>query len=279
MASAPRRRPLPASLVWGAGIFAFVLFIAVAGPFLAPFDYDQMNILKRMQAPSAVHWFGTDEFGRDVFSRVLYGARLSIAMGIGATMISLAIGVPLGLIAGYYRGWPEEAIMRGVDVLISIPPIMLGLLILAVTTPSVWKSALAVGVIYVPIMVRLTRSVCLEVMGEEFVEAAKARGERGWYILFSEILPNAWPPIIVETALRVTFAIMLGAALSFLGLGVQPPASDWGLMIAEARPFIHQAPWIAVAPGIALVITVIAINLLGDGLREILDPRMKRDRL
>lgn len=276
---ARRSQPLPATFVWGAAIFAAIVLIAIAGPYLSPYPYDQMNIMKRLAPPDSVYWLGTDEFGRDVLSRVLHGAHLSLAMGIGATMMSITVGLPLGLIAGYYRGWPEETIMRSVDVLISVPPIMLGLLILAVTTPSVWKSALAVGLVYIPIMVRLTRGVTLEVIGEEFVEAAKARGERGWFILFSEVLPNAWPPIIVEAALRVTFAILLGAALSFLGLGVQPPASDWGLMIAEARPFIHQAPWIAIAPGVALVITVIAINLLGDGLREILDPRMKRGRL
>jgi peptide/nickel transport system permease protein len=168
--------------------------------------------------------------------------------------------------------------MRAVDVMISVPPVILGLLVLAVTTPDMWKTASAVGLVYVPIMVRLTRGVTLEIVGEEFIEAARARGEYDWYILFSEILPNAWPPIIVEAALRVTFAILLGAALSFLGLGVQPPASDWGLMISEARPFIYSAPWIGVAPGLALCITVIAINLVGDGLRERLDPRMVRGR-
>lgn len=272
-------RSWPAPLIWGAGLFGVVLLLTLVGAVWTPFRYDQMQIDQRFAAPSFEHWFGTDEFGRDVLSRVLRGAHLSLFMGISATFLSLAIGVPLGLFAGYFRGLREEVIMRGMDVMISVPPIMLGLLILAVTTPTIWKTAVAVGVIYVPIMVRLTRSVTLELTGQEFIEAARARGERHWYILFVEILPNAWPPIIVEAALRVTFAILLGTALSFLGLGVQPPASDWGLMIAEGRPFLHQAPWIALAPGIALVITVIAINLLGDGLREMLDPRMKREQL
>jgi peptide/nickel transport system permease protein len=209
---------------------------------------------------------------------MLVGGRLSLVMGIGATLLSMLIGVPLGLIAGYFRGNLEEIIMRSVDVFMSIPPILLGLLILAVTPPSLWKTSVAVGIIYVPIMVRLTRSVTLDVSGEEFVQAARARGDRAYYILGLEILPNAWPPIIVEGAMRVTFAIMIGAALSFLGLGVQPPSSDWGLMIAEARPFIHSAPWIGLAPGIALSITIIGINLLGDGLRHMLDPRMKPQR-
>lgn len=268
----------PASLVAGASVFALIAACALFGPALAPFPYDEMNIVTRFQSPGTTHWFGTDEYGRDVLSRLLYGARLSLLMGIGATLVSLAIGVPLGLAAGYYRGRVDEIIMRLVDLLISVPPILMGLLILSMTPPNPWKTAFAVGIIYVPIMVRLTRGVTLEIAAEEFVLAARARGERGWYILGAEILPNAWPPIIVESALRVTFAIMLGAALSFLGLGVQPPASDWGLMIAEARPFIAEAPWVAIAPGIVLCIAVIAVNLIGDGLREILDPRLKRGR-
>lgn len=273
-----RRRPWPASLKWGVAGFAIVAAFAILGAFWTPYPYDEMQIMQRFAPPSAAHWFGTDEFGRDVLSRVMAGAHLSLFMGLAATAISLLVGVPLGLFAGYFRGWREEVIMRAVDVMISIPPIMLGLLILAVTTPSILKTAAAVGLIYVPIIVRLTRSVTLELSAQEFIEAARSRGERGWYVLFVEILPNAWPPIIVEAALRVTFAILLGAALSFLGLGVQPPASDWGLMIAEGRPFLSQAPWIAVAPGIVLVLTVIAINLFGDGLRERLDPRMRRAR-
>ena len=252
--------------------------MAFFGPVLAPFPYDAMDIMARFQPPGAVHWFGTDEFGRDVLSRLLFGARLSLLMGIGATLVSLAIGVPLGLAAGYYRGRVDEAIMRVIDLVISVPPILMGLLILSMTPPNPWKTAFAVGIIYVPIMVRLARGVTLEIASEEFVLAARARGERPWYILGAEILPNAWPPIIVESALRVTFAIMLGAALSFLGLGVHPPASDWGLMIAESRPFIDSAPWVALAPGAVLCITVIAVNLMGDGLREVLDPRLKRGR-
>lgn len=275
---APRQRRAPWSptLKWGTfGLIVVVLFAAV-GMVWTPHPYDGMQIMQRFQPPSATHWFGTDEFGRDVLSRIMRGAHLSLFMGACATFVSLAVGVPLGLIAGYFRGLREEIIMRAVDVVISIPPIMLGLLLLAVTTPTILKTAVAVGLIYVPIMVRLTRSVTLELSAQEFIEAARARGEKNWYVLFVEILPNAWPPIIVEAALRVTFAILLGAALSFLGLGVQPPASDWGLMISEGRPFLNQAPWIAIAPGIVLVITVIMINIFGDGLRERLDPRMRR---
>ncbi|MCS0496843.1 ABC transporter permease [Ancylobacter mangrovi] len=263
-------------LVVGALVLALLVAVAIAAPWIAPYRFDEMSILSRLKPPSLAHWCGTDEFGRDVFSRTLMGARLSLMMGFAATAVSLLIGVPLGLWAGYRRGTVDEAIMRATDVLLSFPPIMLGLLILAVTPPSLWKMIIAVGIVYVPSTVRLTRSVTLDLAGEEFVQAARARGERAAYILHAEILPNAWPPIMVEASLRVTFAILLGAALSFIGLGAQPPSSDWGLMISEARPLIDRAPWVALAPGIAMGITVIAVNLLGDGLREALDPRMQR---
>jgi peptide/nickel transport system permease protein len=196
-------------------------------------------------------------------------------MGLGATAFCLLVGVPIGLYAGYQRGRVDEAVMRTMDVLMSFPPILLGLLVLSVTPPALWKTILAVGVVYVPAIVRLTRAVTLELAQEEFVLAARARGDGPLYILVREILPNAWPPIAVEGSLRITFAILLGAALSFLGMGAQPPSSDWGLMISEARAFVERAPWIALAPGIAMCVTVIGVNLLGDGLREILDPRMR----
>ena len=269
------RRPsrLPGSLVLGGTVVAILVALALLGPWIAPFPFDQFDVRARFNPPSVLHWFGTDEFGRDVLSRVLVGARYSLLIGFGASALSLVIGVPLGLIAAYRRDFGGELIMRAVDVMISVPPILLGLLILAVTAPDIWKTILAVGIVYVPIMTRITRSVALGLLAEDFVQAARARGESAAYILFSEILPNAWPPIIVETSLRVTFAILLGSALSFLGLGAQPPISEWGLMIAEARPFIEQAPWIGLAPGIVLCILLVAINLLGEGLREALDPR------
>lgn len=276
----PRRRArqAPAKLWVGGGIVAILVAAAALAPWIAPYPFDEMNIVQRLRPPSLENWFGTDEYGRDVLSRTLYGARLSLLMGFLATAITIAIGVPLGLIAGYSRGWVDGLIMRAMDILMSFPPIMLGLLVLAVTQPALWKTIIAVGIVYVPGVVRLTRGVTLELAHEEFIEAARARGEHTGYILAREILPNAWPPIVVEASLRVTFAILLGAALSFLGMGAQPPSSDWGLMIAEARPFIDQAPWIALAPGIAMCVTVIGVNLLGDGLREALDPRMARLR-
>jgi peptide/nickel transport system permease protein len=269
-------RGIPLKLLVGAILLIVLVAIAAAAPWISPYRFDEMSILNRLKPPSFRNWLGTDEFGRDVLSRTLMGARLSLFMGFAATVVSLIIGVPLGLLAGYKRGRVDEIIMRSTDVLLSFPPIMLGLLMLAVTQPSLWKLIIAVGIVYVPSTVRLTRSVTLDLAGEEFVQAARARGERTTYILHKEILPNAWPPIMVEASLRVTFAILLGAALSFIGLGAQPPSSDWGLMISEARPLLDRAPWVALAPGIAMGLTVIAVNLLGDGLREALDPRMQR---
>ncbi|MFI4986041.1 MAG: ABC transporter permease [Alphaproteobacteria bacterium] len=270
------RHRLHPGLLWGAAIVGLMILVALAAPWVAPYPYDQMHMDAQLKPPSGAFWLGTDEYGRDVLSRTLMGARLSILVGFLATAISLAFGLPLGLIAGYARRWLDDAIMRVMDVLMSFPPILLGILILAFTTPNLWKASVAVGIVYIPALVRVTRSVTLSLAQEEYILAARARGERPLRILVSEVLPNAWPPVIVEASLRVTFAILLGAALSFLGMGAQPPSSDWGLMISEARPFIMRAPWIALAPGIAMCVTVIGINLLGDGLRELLDPRMAR---
>lgn len=268
-------RKLPLQLVVGASIVCVILALALLAPLIAPHPWDTINVRARFLAPNATYWLGTDDYGRDVLSRLLVGARLSIFMGVTATAISLAVGIPIGLAAGFFKGRIDEILMRGADVLLSVPPILLGLLVLAVTPPALWKTAVAVGFVYIPPMARLTRSVTLALAEEDFIQAARARGESTAYILFREILPNAWPPLIVEGSLRVSYAILLAAALSFLGLGAQPPSSDWGLMISEARSFIDNAPWIALAPGFAMCLLVIGVNLVGDGLRETLDPRLR----
>ncbi len=274
-AAAPPRRPMPAQLKAGLVIVGAIVLLSLLAPWIAPHPWDTISIRTRFQPPSMTYWLGTDDYGRDVLSRLLMGGRISLAMGIGATAISVLFGVPVGLAAGYFRGVVDEVLMRVADVLMAIPAIMLGLLVLAVTPPALWKTAVAVGFVYVPLIARVARSVTLGLANEEFVQAARARAESAAYILFREILPNAWPPLIVEASLRVTYAILLGSALSFLGLGAQPPSSDWGLMISEARAFIDRAPWIALAPGFSMCLLVIGINLIGDGLRERLDPRLK----
>jgi len=264
----------PSTLLLGGTFLAVIVVACLVGIWFTPYDPTAFAVRLRLQPPTVLHPFGTDEFGRDVLSRVLAGGHLSLATGFGAMAISLLFGVPLGLIAAFHGGILQEVIMRMVDLLISLPPVLLGLLVLAVTPPGLAKTIAAVGLVYVPIMVRLTRAVALSLLEEDFVQAARARGEGALPILWHEILPNAWPPIIVECGLRVTFAILLGSALSFLGLGPQPPASEWGLMIAEGREFLTQAPWICLAPGLSLCVLLVSVNLVGEGLREKLDPHL-----
>jgi len=268
------RRHLPLSLLVGGALVVVLVFIAATAQWIAPFPYDQMHIRDRFMAPSLHYLAGTDEYGRDVFSRLLFGSQLSLVLGVTATMISMGVGVPLGLVAGYRRGAVDEVIMRVLELMMAFPPIMLVLLILAITPPSLIKTSVAIGILAVAPIARVTRSVTLDLMSGEFVEAARARGERLHYMLLRELLPNVWPVLMVEASLRVVFAVLLGAVLSFLGFGVQPPAADWGLMISNGRAFVDTAPWISLAPGMAMSLTVIAISLLGDGLREVLDPRL-----
>ena len=256
----------------GLAALALIVAVSIAGAFVTPYDPTAFAVRARFAAPSLPHPFGTDEFGRDVLSRVLAGAHLSLAIGFGAMLLSLLAGVPLGLFTAFSRGPAATVLLRAADLLLSLPPVLLGLLILAVTPPSLWKTILAVGLVYIPIMMRLVRAVALGLLQEDYVQAARARGEGAFSILLREILPNAWPAIIVECGLRVTFAILLGSALSFLGLGPQPPASEWGLMIAESREFLDRAPWLGLAPGLCLCVLLVTVNLVGDGLRARLDP-------
>ncbi len=260
-------------LTWSATALALLVAAAIVGAVATPYDPTLFAVRLRFQPPSWPHPFGTDEFGRDVLSRVLAGAHLSLLIGFGAMATSLLIGIPAGLYTAYSRGPLSLLLQRAADLLLSLPPILLGLLLLAVTPPSTWKTILAVGLVYVPIMLRLVRSVALGLLQEDYVQAARARGESGASILLREVLPNTWPAIIVEAGLRVTFAILLGSALSFLGLGPQPPSSEWGLMIAESRGFLDQAPWIGLAPGLCLCALLVTVNLFGEGLRLWLDPK------
>ena len=268
----------PKRVIVAAGVLAAIVIGAVGADWLAPYPFDEMHLADRLHGPSFIYLAGTDEYGRDVLSRTLFGGRLSLFLGASATAAGLAAGVPLGLLAGYCRGIVDELLMRTLDVVMSFPALLLVLLIIAVTPPGLAKTALAVGILFVPPIARVTRSVTLDLMTREFVVAARARGERLSYILWRELLPNTWPAIVVEGSLRVAFAILLGAVLSFLGFGVQPPAADWGLMINNSRDFVEAAPWMAVTPGVAMSLTVIAVSVLGDGLREYLDPKLRHRR-
>ena len=267
------RLPRPHVILAGC-VLAGMVVAAVGADWIAPYPFDELHVANRLHGPSLAYLAGTDEYGRDVLSRTLYGGRLSLFLGFAAAGIGLAAGVPLGLLAGYRRGLLDEVLMRALDVVMSFPTLLLVLLIIAVTPPGLAKTSVAVGILFVPPIARVTRSVTLDLMTREFILAARARGERLSYILWRELLPNAWPAIVVEGSLRVAFAILLGAVLSFLGFGVQPPAADWGLMINSSRDFVEVAPWLALAPGAAMSLTVIAVSMLGDGLREYLDPRL-----
>ncbi len=270
---AARARP---ALLAGGLIVGAITLVALLAPWLMRYPPSDFHVPHRLGPPGSLYWFGTDEFGRDVFSRVIIGSRLSLLIGVTAMAICMGLGAPLGLLAGYVGGKTDELLMRAMDILMSFPTLIFGMLILTVTSSGPFKTALAVGIVYTPRIARVARSVTLSIKEEEFVAAARSRGESHAYILFGEILPNAWPSLTVEASLRVTLAILAAAALSFLGLGAQPPDTDWGLMMSEARSFMTVAPWISLFPGLAMCLTVVGFNLLGDGLRDALDPRVAR---
>jgi peptide/nickel transport system permease protein len=260
----------------GTVILGVVGLLVALGPELAPYDPQAFHMRHRLEGPSAAFWFGTDNFGRDVFSRVLAGARSTVMFGVVATALGTGVGTLIGLLSGYAGGRMDETIMRAVDALLAIPNLLLTLLIVTALGASTTNAVLAVGLAFAPGMARIARSVTLSVRTRDFVAAALARGEGAGYIMLREILPNVAAPVIVEGSIRVAFAIMLGATLSFLGLGAQPPASDWGLMVAEARAHMFRNPWLVVWPGVGIALVAIGFNLFGDGLRDALNPRVAR---
>ena len=261
--------------VFGLVILAVLVAAAILGPTIAPYDINDINVSERLQGPSTAHWFGTDELGRDVFSRVLVGARVSLTVGFIAVGIALLVGVPIGLIAGFFGGATDSWLMRFMDVLFALPAILLAIAVLAVLGPGIGSAMIAIGIVYTPIFARITRGSVLTVKESVFVRAARSLGSTDARILRSHILPNVAAPIIVQTSLSLAFAILAEAALSFLGLGVQPPAPAWGRMLADGRGFFQQAPWMAIFPGLAIVVTVMAFNFVGDGLRDALDPQQR----
>lgn len=260
--------------VIGLTIVVGLVFIAAFAPLLAPHDPQQLNGDKRTVAPSLEHPFGTDNFGRDVLSRVIMGSRISIYVGLMSVGIAVLVGVPLGAVGGYYGGLIDETLMRVMDAMMSFPPVLLALVIMAALGTNLTNVLLALGFVYTPFFARITRSATLSTVNQEYVEAAKARGETDRYIIFREILPNCMAPILVQASITFAFSILAAAALSFLGMGAQPPTSSWGLMINNARGYLTDAPWMAVFPGLAIGVVVFGFNMLGDALRDILDPQV-----
>ncbi len=258
-------------------IGTFILLLAAllvcVGPMLAPYDHEALSILSRYKPPGAEHWFGTDQMGRDILSRVMVGARSTILLSLLATGLAMVIGSVIGTASAYLGGRTDEAIMRTMDALMSIPSLLFALLIVSTLGKSGINAVLAITIAFIPSMVRIARSVALAARRQDYVNAAIARGESTLYIILREMLPNIVSPIIVEATIRVAFAIMLFATLSFLGLGAQPPDPEWGLMVAEARRYFFQAPWMMLIPGLAIAAVAIGFNLLGDGLRDALNPR------
>ncbi|MEN3376600.1 MAG: peptide/nickel transport system permease protein [Hyphomicrobiales bacterium] len=258
-----------------AGLVVLCLFVlfAVFAPLVAPYDPATQSWSAVRKAPTALHWFGTDEVGRDVFARVIYGARASLLAGVISVTIALTVGVPLGLIAGYLGGWIDGLISRMTDAMLSCPFLILAIALAAFLGPSLGNAMIAIGVTTTPIFVRLTRGQVMSVKVEDYVEAARAIGNPRWRIALFHILPNILPALLVQGTLSIAAAIIAEAALSFLGLGQQPPAPSWGSMLNSAQRFLTNAPWMAIWPGLAIFLTVLSFNLIGDGLRDALDPK------
>jgi peptide/nickel transport system permease protein len=259
----------------GGIVFLLIVGAAIAAPRLAPANPIRLNVSESLDPPGPHHWLGTDQFGRDILSRIVYGARVSVAMGFAAVTISVAGGSVLGLLSGYYRGTVDMAIMRMVDVMLAFPGILLALVIIAVLGPNLSSAMIAVGVSGMPVFIRVVRGSTLTVREFQYVEAARVTGCGDLRIIFRHVLPNVSAPIIVLVTLGIPGAIIAGAALSFLGLGIRPPTPDWGAMLSEGRSFMSTAWWLSTFPGLAIVVIVMAINLFGDGLRDALDPRLK----
>jgi ABC-type dipeptide/oligopeptide/nickel transport system permease subunit len=257
------------------GVVIAGLFVALAllAPLIAPYDPSKADFLALRKPPSAMHWLGTDEIGRDILSRVMHGGIASLYAGVVSVMIALTIGLPVGLAAGWFGGWTDALISRAVDALLAVPFLILAITLAAALGPSLTNAMIAIGLSQVPIFVRLTRGQVLAVKAEDFVEGARAVGVPNMLILVRHITPNIMAPLLVQATLTTATSIIAEASLSFLGLGQQPPAPSWGSMLNTAKNFLDQAPWMSLSPGAAIFLVVLGFNLLGDGLRDALDPR------
>jgi peptide/nickel transport system permease protein len=263
------------NLIVGLLVLALVVGSALFARFLAPYNPIDQSFSDQLRPPSLVHLFGTDEFGRDIFSRVLYGARIALTVGVISDGIALVTGVVLGIVAGYFGGAADSAVMRTVDVMLAFPYLLLAMIVVAILGPSLTNAMIAIGIVYTPQFARLVRSAVLAIREQEFVEAAAAMGAHSVRVLARHVLPNVLSPIIVMATLTVGFTIVETAGLSFLGLGASPPTPEWGSMLATGRSYMLTAPWIATFPGVAILVTVVGFNLVGDGLRDLLDPRLR----
>ena len=259
----------------GAAVLLLALVFAVGAPLLAPHDPFKQNLGNALAKPGAVHWLGTDNVGRDVFSRVVWGTRVSLVAGFVSVTMALLAGSTLGLVAGYCGGRIDGLFMRAMDAVLSFPPLVLALALGAVLGAGLTGVLIALAVVYTPTFARLMRGQVLSITARDYVDAARALGAPGWRIAWTHVLPNATAPIVVQASLSVAFAILAEASLSFLGLGIQPPAASWGSMINAGRGYLQQAPWIVFGPGAALFITVVGLNFVGDAVRDALDPRIR----
>jgi len=275
MRRALRRLKRRKGAVVGLVVIAQFVILAVFAQWIAPYDPAAQSWTSVRKAPTAAHWFGTDDVGRDVLARVIYGARASLLAGVISVAIALAIGVPLGMIAGYLGGFIDALISRITDAMLACPFLILAIALAAFLGPSLGNAMIAIGVTTTPIFVRLTRGQVMSVKVEDYVEAARAVGNPHWRIALVHILPNVAPALIVQATLAIAAAIIAEASLSFLGLGQQPPAPSWGSMLYSAQRFLVNQPWMAVWPGLAIFLTVLSFNLVGDGLRDAFDPRQR----
>lgn len=256
-------------------IILFFILIALLAPLITSYPYDKTDLPNRLQPPSGEHWFGTDDVGRDIFTRIAYGARISLQVGFFAVTGALLFGTLLGIIAGYYGRWIDMIISRMFDILLAFPSILLAIAIVAILGASLENALIAIAIVNIPIFGRLIRSKVISLREEEFIMAARAQGMKNGRIIFHHILPNSVAPIIVQATLSFGTAILEAAALGFLGLGAQPPDPEWGAMLASSRDFIQLAPWTLIFPGVSIMLVVLGFNLVGDGLRDALDPKMK----
>ncbi|RWX81203.1 ABC transporter permease [Neorhizobium lilium] len=257
----------------GVAIVGLVLLVVIIGPWVAPHDPESLAPLQRYKGSSLTYLLGTDQYGRDIFSRLLIGARATVIMAMLATLAGTVVGALIGTTSAFLGGRADEAIMRTIDAVMSIPSLLFALLVVNLLGSSIVNALVAVAVAFAPGMARITRSVALSVRKQDYINAAIARGESARFVIVREMLPNVIAPIIVEMTIRVSFAVMLFATLSFLGLGAQPPAAEWGLMVSEARRYMHLSAGILIWPSIAIALVAIGFNLLGDGLRDALNPR------